>query len=270
MRGNSAQKTAWDQLAERSAPSWYLDPLVGRQKRQVYQDLIRRWVDGFRPRTVLKTDVFEEAHGADQILFDLLEDMPLAVGMDVAYATVAKARLRCPTAGAGFFVGDVRRLPLASDSIDLVISTSTLDHFDTAEEFDRSLAELVRITRPGGRMIISLDNAYNPLYYPLRWASQRRSAPFGLGYTVSVRGLTESLQSLGLEVDARETLIHNPRLLSSALFTGTRRLLGRHADPPIRTMLRMFALLDALPTRWITGCFIAVRAIKPQTAESLV
>ena len=91
MRGNSAQKTEWDQLAERSAPSWYLDPLVGRQKRQVYQDLIRRWVDGFRPHTVLKTDVFEEAHGADQILFDLLEDMPLAVGMDVAYATVAKA-----------------------------------------------------------------------------------------------------------------------------------------------------------------------------------
>ena len=262
MRGNSTQKTEWDRLAQRATPSWYLDRLVGEQKRRLHQELIRRWAEGFRPHTVLKTDVFEEAHGDDQILFDLLEDVPLTVGMDVAYSTAAKARLRCPTPGACFFVGDVRRLPLASDSVDFVISTSTLDHFDTAEEFDQSLAELARITRPGGRMIVSLDNAYNPFYYLLRWASQRRNAPFRLGYTASVRRLAVSLQSLGLKVDARETLIHNPRLFSSALFTGTRRLLGRHADLPIRAMLGLFGLLDVLPTRWITGCFIAVRAVK--------
>ena len=267
MEGNSAQKTEWDQLAEQSTPSWYLDRLVGEQKRDLYQELIRRWTDGFRPRTVLKTDVFEEAHGDDQILFDLLDDVPFPVGMDVAYATTAKARQRCPVPRTGFFVGDVRCLPLASESVDFVISTSTLDHFDTPSEFDQSLAELVRIVRPGGRMIVSLDNAYNPFYYLLRWVSQRRGAPFRLGYTASLKRLTASLQSLGLEVDAQETLIHNPRLFSSALFTVTRRLLGRRADLPIRAMLSMFGVLDALPTRWITGCFIAVRAVKPQRAE---
>ena len=115
-------------------------------------------------------------------------------------------------------------------------------------------------------MIVSLDNAYNPSYYLLRWVSRRRGSPFRLGYTASVRRLTERLRSLGLDVNAQETLIHNPRLFSSALFTGVRLLLGRYADPPIRTMLRLFGLLDSLPTRWITGCFIAVRAIKPRAA----
>ena len=77
-----------------------------------------------------------------------------------------------------------------------------------------------------------------------------------------MKGLSATLRSLGFEVDARETLIHNPRLLSSLLFTATRRLLGRYADLPIRAMLSLFGLLDVLPTRWITGCFIAVRAVK--------
>jgi ubiquinone/menaquinone biosynthesis C-methylase UbiE len=254
-------------LGDRPSPSWYLDPLVAAQKRRLHHQLLRRWTDSIRPRSVLKTDVFEEAHGEDQILFDLLPEAPFTVGMDVALATASKASRRSPRGSIHFIAGDVRKLPFADGSIDLVLSTSTLDHFDAAEDFEASLKELVRITRSRGHLIITLDNAYNPTYYLLRWASRLRSAPFKLGYTASVRELTRQLQSLGVRVEASDTLIHNPRLISSALYTGVRRVLGRFADGPIRALLWGFALLDRLPTRWITGCFIAVWVVKPEESS---
>jgi len=260
----AGNRSEWDDLGGRSSPNWYLDRLVAEHKRAEHQRLIRRWTAGANPRSVLKTDIFEEAHGSDQILFDLLQGVPVTIGMDVALPTVTKARQRCPSARILFYVGDVRCLPLRDESIDLVLSTSTLDHFETREEFRRSLAEVARIMRAGGELIITLDNAYNPWYYPLRWASQRRSAPFPLGYTASLRELRARLGALGLEVIGTDTLIHNPRLVSSALFTGLRRALGRFADGPIKAVLWFFALGDHLPTRWISGCFIAVRARKPR------
>jgi SAM-dependent methyltransferase len=252
----------WEDVGERSSPSWYLDELVAEQKRREHQKLIRRWTAGRRPTGILKTDVFEEAHGSDQILFDLFDDTTLTIGMDVSFATVSKARERCPRPAVTFCAADARRLPIRSNSIGLILSTSTLDHFDTRAEFEQSLAELVRILRPGGELIITLDNAYNPWYYPLRWVSRRGSAPFPLGYTAPLGELKRQLQALGLAIVDSETLIHNPRLVSSGIFTGLRMALGRFADFPIRALLWLFALGDHLPTRWISGCFIAVRAAK--------
>ena len=256
-------RSRWDQLGSRETPSWYLDRLVALQKRDQHQNLIRRWTRGVLPRSILKTDVFEEAHGSDQVLFDLFDEPIFTVGMDVAFATAARARRRCSSAGIHFLAADVRRLPLGDGAIDLVISPSTLDHFDTAEEFETSLRELARVIAPGGALIITLDNAYNPTYYPLRWVSRLRSSPFPLGYTPTLGGLEALLAHLGLEVTRREYLIHNPRLFSSAIFVALRRLLGSWADRPIAGLLWLFALLDRLPSRWITGCFVAVRAEKP-------
>jgi len=260
----AGNRSEWDDLGDRSTPNWYLDRLVADQKRAQHQRLIRRWTADTKPQSLLKTDVFEEAHGGDQILFDLLQGVPTTIGMDVALPTVAKAQQRCTSPRISFYVGDARGLPLRDSSIDLVLSTSTLDHFETRDEFRRSLAEIARIIRPGGELIITLDNAYNPWYYPLRWVSQRRSAPFPLGYTASLRELRARLTELGLEIIDTETLIHNPRLVSSALFTALRFVLGRFADLPIKALLWFFALGDYLPTRWISGCFIAVRTRKLQ------
>jgi hypothetical protein len=61
-------------------------------------------------------------------------------------------------------------------------------------------------------------------------------------------------------------LIHNPRLLSTLLFLGIRKMLGRFADMPVRALLACFAALDKLPTRSSTGCFVAAFAEKPVSA----
>ncbi|MEO7649451.1 MAG: class I SAM-dependent methyltransferase [Bryobacteraceae bacterium] len=237
----ASEQERWGQVSDQSEPSWYLDPLVAGQKRREHQNLIRRWVTD-APGTLLKTDLFEEAYGADHILFDLFPQARSVIGIDIAWSTVRRAKRNCSLAQAGFFVADVRRLALSDGSVDLIISNSTLDHFHTAAEFRQALQELTRVLRPGGQIIVTMDNPFNPLYWPLRWLSRLPNAPFPLGYITSLKGLLRSLTECGLAVTAAEPLIYNPRLVSTALFLALRKTLGTQADAPIRFLLRVFAL----------------------------
>src|ERR1039457_2241235 len=101
------------------SPSWYLDPLVAEQKRAVHQQWLREAVGSQPTGIVLKTDLFEEAHGRDRIFNDLFPDHKLAVGMDRNSQTVVAAdRRNAP--GFQSMVCDVRRLALGSESFDVV------------------------------------------------------------------------------------------------------------------------------------------------------
>ncbi len=253
----------WEKLTGRESPSWYLDPLVAAQKRAVNLDLVHRWTRDLAVDTVLKTDLFEEAYGEDRILDELSADARCLIGMDIAAKTVHAAKERSRDSRALYLAADVRRLALNTASVDLIVSTSTLDHFETAGEFEQAIRELVRVLRPGGILVLILDNPANPFYRMLRWASRRGWAPFLLGYTRSLEGMKESLSAAGLEVTGDSLLIHNPRVVSTLLFYCLRRLLGRHADAPISLLLRLFAMLGRLPTRRFTACFLGARARKP-------
>ncbi|HYW44115.1 MAG TPA: class I SAM-dependent methyltransferase [Bryobacteraceae bacterium] len=253
----------WEQVGARKSPSWYLDPLVAAQKRRVHQELVWRWTRGVAVRRVLKTDSFEEAHGDDCILFDLFPPA-YSLGMDLALSTARRAQSRCPSERVRFLVSDARSLAVRPESMDAIVSTSTLDHFDTRAEFERAIGQLAGVLRPGGVLVITLDNPRNPLYCLLRWASRRDWLPFRLGYTTALPGLARCLEDAGLEVTATGALIHNPRMVSTLLFRALRLLLGRRADGPIRGLLEAFATLERLPTRRFTACFVAVCARKPE------
>ena len=114
-------------------------------------------------------------------------------------------------------------------------------------------------------MIVTLDNPRNPLYQVLRWVTRRGWAPITLGLTVSRHKLADLMRGAGLEVVGSQLLIHNPRLVSTALFLALRRVLGRYADGPIRLLLAAFDSFGRLPTREQTACFVAVCARKPES-----
>jgi len=252
----------WEELGSRERPSWYLHPLVAGQKRAIHLDLIRRWTTGLRPLRVLKTDLFEEAFGGDRVLADVAPNAGMILGMDAAFTTARAAARRNPGLARGLVAMDIRRPGFADGCLDLVISTSTLDHFATREDFVESLKALARMLRPGGRLVLTLDNPWNPLFHPLRWLTQRPGAPFPIGYSPLIGRLCRDLEEAGLHVEDRDWIIHNPRLVSTALFVAIDRTLGRSGDPLVRALLWMFSLLGRLPTRRFTACFQAVKATK--------
>ncbi len=243
--------------------SWYLDPLVAAQKRAEFRRLIYRWGKDLQARSLLKTDLFEEANGEDQLLFDSFSGVGSVVGVDIDEEVVRRARRRSPRPGPLMLVSDVRDLPFPDGSLDFIISTSTLDHFESRDEIDRSLRELSRVLSSGGRVVVAMDNPWNPLYPVLRWVTRARISPVRLGKTLSSSELRSSLTECQLVVSGEEAVIHNPRLLSTLLFLLLRRPLGPFADKPIALLLWVFGLLRHLPTRCFTGCFVVVCAEKP-------
>jgi SAM-dependent methyltransferase len=253
---------------EMKPPNWYLDPLAAAQKRAVHIDWIRRNVPpGLRIRTVLKTDLFEEAYGQDELLFSLPLDANLKIGCDLSAATAARAADRGRDRGCRFINADVRRLPLADNCVDVVLSNSTLDHFDTEHEIEESIHELVRVLKPGGILLVTLDNPRNLLFILLRAAAPWMGVPFRLGKTVPRRQLLRILDRAGLELQSTGWLIHNPRFLSTLLFLMLRRLFGDRASPAIGWLLGAFSRFDNLPTRALTGVFIAACARKPANVD---
>jgi len=245
-------------------PNWYLDPLVAAQKRAVHLDWISRNLPpDLRIGTVLKTDLFEEAYGPDELLFTLSVDAGLKIGFDINPETVSRAAGRQSDHACRFLNADVRRMPLADESVDVVLSNSTLDHFDTEREIEQSLRELTRVLKPGGIMLVTLDNPRNPLFFLLRASLPWTGVPFRLGKTLSLRKLLRVLDRAGLEVQSTDWLIHNPRFLSTLIYLTLRRMFGPRASGTIGWLLTLFSKLGRLPTRGFTGAFVAACARKP-------
>ncbi|MBN1566316.1 MAG: class I SAM-dependent methyltransferase [Acidobacteria bacterium] len=257
------KKQSWESIGREPEPSWYLDPITAGQKRETHLQLIRKWSEGIRVERILKTDLFEEAYGDDSLLDALFPEADLPCGMDAAFSTARRAQTRHGRKIQAL-VCDVRSLAVQDCSVDLVVSTSTLDHFCGRTDFLKALSELARVLKSGGLLIITLDNPWNLLYRPLRWFSSGRVSPFPLGYTVSASQLAKDLTAAGLCPQSVDWLLHNPRGISTLLFLGFRKLLRPHAaDKMIGGSLRLFELLNRLPTRKITACFLALAARKP-------
>jgi SAM-dependent methyltransferase len=55
--------------------------------------------------------------------------------------------------------GDLYRLPFADGTFDLVFNSSTMEHLD---RFGPALAEMVRVTRAGGRLFVGVPHKFGP------------------------------------------------------------------------------------------------------------
>ncbi len=253
-------------MSARESDSWYLDPLVAEQKAAANLALVSRWAHASPRRTALKTDLFEEANGEDHILRSLAAYGARIIGLDHSAATVARARRRFPESEFQMAVADLRAMNFRSGTIDFIVSTSTLDHFDTREQFLEALRELHRVLSPGGRMVLLLDNPLNPGYWPLRLLCHRVGS-FGLGYTMSRAAFRRELEGLGLRTIGVDYAIHNPRMVSTLLFLALRRVLRSRAEPAVRALVRLFDSLGKLPTSPLTACFSAVCVEKPGQPE---
>ena len=246
------------------APNWYLDPAVAEQKRLVHLDWIRRNAGDAPLHLLLKTDLYEEAYGEDQLLTPPPVPALCVIGIDNNPRVAVRARGRI---AANVVIADTRCLPFRDRSLSMIISNSTLDHFERFEDLRVSVKELARVLVPDGRLFITLDNPANPLYWLLRAASQVGVTPFPIGRTAGSRKLRRMVREAGLDVLSTDWLIHNPRVLSTVIFLAMRKLAGKGAGRMIAGLINVFAVLGHLPTRSLTASFLAVSARKPSAAS---
>jgi SAM-dependent methyltransferase len=223
----------------------------------VNRSLIARWLPDLQGARVLKTDAFDEAVG-DGLYPALVAAGASVTCIDLSRTAVGAATTRYPQLQAE--VGDVRHLELADATFDVVVSNSTLDHFASRAELRTALQELYRVLKPGGTLLVTLDNPVNPLValrnaLPARLLSRVGLVAYPLGTTCGPTRLASLLRDVGFERDASGAIMHVPRVLARAL-----GLLRRNR--PI-LFLTSFERLDRWPVRYVTGQFVAARAIKP-------
>lgn len=80
------------------------------------------------------------------------------VAADFSPAAIAHARVRLQSYHADVIVADAQAIPFADETFDVVISQETLEHLP---EPDKGLAELVRVTKLGGTLIVTTPNYMN-------------------------------------------------------------------------------------------------------------
>lgn len=254
---------AWNDLLERFAQTpHHMDRFLADLKRDAYLKLLERWDSTRSAVRILKTDLFEEAVGPDAFFDRLASPNRLLVGIDVSTDAAFRAQQRFPSAHIRTTAADVRQLPFADGTFDLVISPSTLDHFTSTTEIDRGLAELARVVRPGGSIVVTLDNPRNITDPLLRLAERAGLLPFPLGVTYDIEALSAVLSRLHLDVVGTTAIVHHPRLAGVALVRVVRTVRSRTLQ---RVACRLIVALQRLQdSRWQyrSGCFVAACAVK--------
>ena len=242
----------------------FLQDLWRTHSDTINKALLLRWWPVNGVEHLLKTDLFDEA--VNDGLHSLLDARANHVfGMDISFPVVDQVRLRYP--GFQTIGGDVRYLPFMDNSFDLIVSNSTLDHFESAEEITMSLRELHRVLQPGKQMIITLDNLSNPIvllrnWLPCRLLQRLRIVPYYVGVTLGPNSLRHLLKEIGFNVLEVDAMMHCPRVLAVLVARWTEKHTRPKTQRHFLRFLQAFECLSRLPTRFFTGYFIAVRVMK--------
>jgi ubiquinone/menaquinone biosynthesis C-methylase UbiE len=136
-----------------------------------------------------------------------------AWGVDGAAEMVALAQARVPAAADRLLEGRIEQLPFEPESFDTVVSTGM---FAYATDRPTMLAEIARVLRPGGRVVMSTSNARSPTHfwrheivYPVMRAAKRRVAfgvppPFKRDRVPGRRRIEQMFAETGLQVETVE------------------------------------------------------------------
>jgi len=153
--------------------------------------------------------------------YSMLDSSP--VGHKIQFAPVWRP-------GLTQAVADNEELPLATDSVDVVLLHHALDF---TEDSHRLLREATRVLRPGGHMLIVGFNRYSHWGF-WRLFRRRNTLPWR-GRFISRGRLTDWLQLLDLTVDRIDYGLHFPPFKYKRLLQYAERLerLGNRLHSPL-------------------------------------
>jgi ubiquinone/menaquinone biosynthesis C-methylase UbiE len=161
-----------DASGSRDANRQYYDAFAADYERERgasdpggYHELLDELEAGYVNRYGAGRDVLEVGCGTGLVLLRIREFARTARGVDLSPGMLEKARAR----GLDVQLGSATELPFAADQFDVTCSFKVLAH---VPEIEKALAEMARVTRPGGMVLAEF---YNP--FSLRGLAKRLGPP---------------------------------------------------------------------------------------------
>jgi SAM-dependent methyltransferase len=174
--------------------------------------IMRMLLDPLPPAVVL-----DAACGTGRYSQYLAERGHRIIGVDRSPAMLAKARAKLPR--SEFREGDLEAMPLEPESVDAAVCALALVHLPVV---GKAVAELARVVRPGGHVIISV---VHPFLVLLGWQAQFRTASGGAGFMRLHPHLPSDYCQAFAAAGLRVRTCHEPRLTPQAAVTvATERL----------------------------------------------
>lgn len=253
----TAYRRFWTRVGEHFPDLWGAASTMYYRRNE--ERLLRGAIPSLAGGRVLKTDLWDEAKNT-RILQWIDRQGARVFGVDLSEPTVRGA-----TAGFGLrrlraAVADVRLLPFATDSFDVIYSMGTVEHFAGTEQ---ALTEVHRVLRRGGRAIVGVPNRWDPFLRPLMVTALRRVGLYAYGFekSYSRRRLRRLMERAGFETIEETGILFMPgwlRMLDLAFHVYVPSLSCITAP-----VVRRFAWLDArIPVLRRHGYLIVVVATK--------
>jgi SAM-dependent methyltransferase len=239
-------------------------PAWRRHSDEVNGALVSRWLPPSNDGRILKTDLFDEI-ASDGLYSVLATRARYVCGMDVSAYTAAAASSKYPEIAAS--AADIRSLPFADSSFDAIVSLSTIDHFNNSADIPRSLVELRRVLRPGGTLVLTVDNLSNPLIalrnsLPYPFLRRLGLVSYPVGRSLTFQRARECVLEAGFTVLDAVGVMLSPRVLAIPVLElvsrrGSKRMTGMLR----KTMMWMERFQSTVVARRLAH-FVAIRAVK--------
>jgi ubiquinone/menaquinone biosynthesis C-methylase UbiE len=120
-------------------------------------------------RVAVERDALEVGCGTGLVLQRVAQFARSATGVDLSPGMLARARAR----GLQVREASATDLPFSDASFDVVYSFKVLAHIP---DIERCLAEMVRVTRPGGHVVFDAYNRRSLRYLTKRWFEPRATS----------------------------------------------------------------------------------------------
>jgi ubiquinone/menaquinone biosynthesis C-methylase UbiE len=180
--------------------------------------------------------VLDLACGPGSLALDLAPHVAQVTGLDLTPAMLDQARKAQIKAGVdniSWQVGDAAALPFADSTFSLIASRAAFHHF---EEPAAVLAEMARVCRPGGRVVVidvTPETGKTPGYDRLELMRDTSHH-----HAHSLDELRQMGMELGLELQATETRISGPMAYEAVLATSYPK---HHSKDELRSLMRQDA-----------------------------
>ncbi|MCB1857919.1 MAG: class I SAM-dependent methyltransferase [Gammaproteobacteria bacterium] len=238
---------------------------------------VTHWFCGFPGSLVLE----QEHRCIDALLSKLFGYYLLQIGsiggrVEPEQGDHIRSRILVTPEPMGSCLGRIRgspgRLPIASDSIDVVLLVHTLDFYPSPHQ---TLREADRVLIPEGRLVIVGFNPWSfcGLWRLVRWNS---SKPPWNGRFIAQHRLYDWLSLLGFEVETTWSVMFRPPFQHRSLMDRLQFMerLGRRWWPAlsgvyvIQAVKRVSTLTPLKPTWRFKRSVLTGRAIEPSTRNS--